>query len=62
MSTTPWRRLISLPALCLMAGAVVFCGLYIHGKGQVGMAHPLHLLLYATLPLDVALNAEWLLN
>ncbi|WP_435019017.1 hypothetical protein TA3x_001010 [Tundrisphaera sp. TA3] len=40
----------------------VFCGFYLHGEGQAGMAHPLHLLLYATLPVDVGLNAEWLLN
>ena len=40
----------------------LFCGFYIHGEGQAGMAHPLHLLLYAMLPIDVALNAEWLFN
>ena len=35
-------------------------GLYIHGEGQAGMAHPLHLLLYRFLPLGVALNLEML--
>ena len=40
----------------------VFRGYYLHGEGQVGMAHPLHPLLYAALPIDVALNIEWLLN
>ncbi|MHC5538308.1 hypothetical protein ACYOEI_08775, partial [Singulisphaera rosea] len=40
----------------------LLCGFYIHGEGQVGMAHPLHVLLYALLPLDLALNAEWLVS
>ena len=37
-------------------------GFYLHGEGQVGMLHPLHLILYSTLPftpaftLDVASN------
>lgn len=35
-------------------------GLYLHGEGQAGMAHPLHLLLYRFLPLVVALNLEML--
>jgi hypothetical protein len=36
----------------------VFAGYYLHGEGQVGMLHPLHLVLYSTLPLDVAFNLE----
>ncbi len=40
----------------------LFCGYYVHGEGQAGMAHPVHWLLYSSFPLDVALNAEWLLN
>jgi hypothetical protein len=35
-------------------------GLYLHGEGQAGMAHPLHLVLYRFLPLGVALNLEML--
>src|SRR4051812_33297921 len=35
-------------------------GLYVHGEGQAGMAHPLHLLLYRFLPLGIALNIEML--
>jgi hypothetical protein len=35
-------------------------GLYVHGEGQAGMAHPLHLLLYRFLPLVAALNLEML--
>jgi hypothetical protein len=55
-------------ARCLRAGKNpvwcpnLFCGFYVHGEGQVGMAHPIHLLLYGLLPLDLAFNAEWLLN
>ena len=33
-------------------------GFNIHGAGEAGMAHPLHLLLYALLPLGVAFNLE----
>ncbi len=40
----------------------VFCGFYLHGEGQVGMFHPLHLLLYKTLPLNIAYNLELLLS
>jgi hypothetical protein len=40
----------------------VFCGYYLHGEGQAGMYHPLHLLLYRTLPLATAFNLELLLN
>ncbi|MBL7646014.1 MAG: YfhO family protein [Candidatus Hydrogenedentes bacterium] len=36
-----------------------FCGYYIHGEGQGGMLHPLHLLLYRALPLDWAFNLEF---
>lgn len=35
-------------------------GIYIHGEGQTGMAHPLHLLGYTVLPLTVAINVEML--
>jgi hypothetical protein len=38
----------------------VFCGAYLYGEGQTGMLHPLHLLLYRTLPLQVAFNLELL--
>ncbi len=37
-------------------------GFYLHGEGQAGLYHPLHLLLYSALPLDVAFNLELLLN
>jgi hypothetical protein len=40
----------------------LFCGYYVHGEGQVGMYHPLHLLLYGLLPLNWAFNLEFLLN
>lgn len=33
-------------------------GFFVHGAGEAGMAHPLHLLFYSTLPLTVALNLE----
>jgi hypothetical protein len=36
----------------------VFAGFYVHGDGQGGAAHPLHLVLYRFLPLDVAFNFE----
>jgi hypothetical protein len=35
-------------------------GIYVHGEGQAGMAHPLHLGLYRLLPLGAALNLEML--
>lgn len=38
----------------------IFCGYYLHGDGQTGMCHPLHWLLYRTLPLDTAFNLEFL--
>ena len=37
-------------------------GFYLHGEGQAGMYHPLHLLLYSTLPLATAFNLELLLS
>jgi len=40
----------------------IFCGFYLHGDGQVGMYHPLHLALYRMLPLVTAFNLEILLN
>lgn len=36
------------------------CGVYLHGESEVGMFHPLHLVLYRLLPLDVAFNLEFL--
>ena len=33
-------------------------GFYLHGEGEAGMAHPLHLILYRFLPLGVAFNLE----
>jgi hypothetical protein len=35
-------------------------GIYLHGEGQEGMAHPLHLVAYKFLPLTVAMNLEML--
>jgi hypothetical protein len=40
----------------------VYGGVYLHGEGQVGMLHPLHLLLYGLLPLQVAFNLELIAN
>ena len=40
----------------------VWSGFFLHGEGQVGMYHPLHLLLYRTLPLSAAFNLESLLS
>ena len=37
-----------------------YCGFYLHGDGLVGMLHPLHFLLYRTLPLTWAFNFEFL--
>jgi len=37
-------------------------GMYLHGEGQVGMYHPLHLVLYRTLPLAWAFNLEFILS
>ncbi|MDB5352992.1 MAG: Bacterial rane protein YfhO [Planctomycetota bacterium] len=36
----------------------LFCGVYLHGEGQAGMDHPLHRLLFATLPLAAAFQIE----
>jgi hypothetical protein len=33
-------------------------GFYLHGEGEAGMSHPLHLLLYRLLPLGIAFNVE----
>jgi len=40
----------------------LFGGFYIHAEGQVGALHPLHLLLYRTLPLTIAFNLEVILS
>jgi hypothetical protein len=40
----------------------IFSGLYLHGEGQAGIFHPLHLLLYRLLPLRTAFNLELLAN
>jgi Bacterial membrane protein YfhO len=40
----------------------LYAGFYAHGEGQTGMLHPLHLLLYGALPLQVAFNLELLAN
>jgi hypothetical protein len=40
----------------------IFSGLYLHGEGQTGLFHPLHLLLYRLLPLGTAFSAELLVN
>jgi hypothetical protein len=48
----------------LASGAVplwlpnLFCGYFLHGEGQVGMFHPIHLLLYRALPLGPAFALE----
>ncbi len=36
----------------------IYCGYYLHGDGQVGMFHPLHLILYRALPFTAAFNIE----
>lgn len=38
----------------------LFGGFYLHGEGQLGMFHPLHLALYGLLPLGTAFNLEFL--
>jgi hypothetical protein len=40
----------------------VFSGLYLHGEGQSGLFHPLHLLFYRALPLAAAFELELLVN
>ena len=37
-------------------------GFYLHGEGQVGMLHPLHLILYATLPFTLAFTLDIVSN
>ena len=37
---------------------MLFGGFYVHAEGQVGMLHPLHLVLYRFFPLTVAFNLE----
>ena len=37
-------------------------GFYLHGEGQVGMLHPLHLLLYSALPFAAAFNLDIIFN
>ena len=39
----------------------LFSGFYVHAEGQTGAFHPLHLLLYAALPLTIAFNLELVL-
>jgi hypothetical protein len=36
----------------------LFRGFYVHGEGQLGVMHPLHLVLYRWLPLSVAVGVE----
>ena len=51
-------------AHCLAAGddfawfPGIYCGFNLHGEGQIGMYHPLHLLLYAAFPFGIAFNLE----
>jgi len=40
----------------------IYSGLYLHGEGQIGILHPLHLLLYRALPLQTAFNLELIVN
>lgn len=40
----------------------IYSGTYLHGEGQGGFLHPLHLLLYWALPLRTAVSLELLLN
>ena len=40
----------------------VYCGYYLHGDGQVGMLHPLHVALYRALPFAAAFNIELFLT
>jgi len=36
----------------------IYCGFPLHGEGQIGMYHPLHLALYSALPFGAAFNLE----
>ncbi len=38
------------------------CGFYLQGEGQAGLYHPLHRLLYGSLPFATAFNLEFLLS
>lgn len=40
----------------------LFCGFSLHGEGQAGLLHPVHLLLYRALPLPAAFGVELLLS
>ena len=40
----------------------VLCGYYLHGEGQAGLYHPIHLLLYRALPLATAFTLELVLH
>jgi len=40
----------------------IFCGYYMLGDGQLGMCHPLHWVLYKTLPFELAFNLSFALN
>src|SRR5436190_1261741 len=40
----------------------LYSGFYLTGEGQVGSYHPLHWLLYRSLPLGAAFDLELLLN
>ena len=40
----------------------LYGGMYLHGEGQAGMYHPLHLLLYRFLPLSWAFTLEFVLS
>lgn len=40
----------------------LYCGFYLHGEGQIGMLHPLHLLTYGWLPLSIAFPLEFIGN
>src|SRR3954452_2614382 len=36
----------------------LYCGVYLQGEGQAGMDHPLHRLMYATMPTAMAFQVE----
>ena len=39
-----------------------YCGVYLHGESEVGMCHPLHLLLYKFLPMGTAYGLGFVLS
>jgi len=39
-----------------------YCGVYMHGESEVGMCHPVHLLLYRLLPAASAFQIQFLLS